>query len=205
MNIRTILPLVAWVLCVTRGLAQDAYALAYNVLFIPRYEYLNTMAMSEKNKDYYSAFIIAYHNKGNAKLPINDEYEILTSKGEKHKPGFHPLVEKDIENRRKFNSVGGKVKSIDPGETKYQLVVFDLISDATPAFRLHMRGLPGANGEPDKFQVVVDYEHLKEQIEKNPQNAKDPHIVWEKEPERYAPNREVARWRMKQMLRAENK
>src|SRR5262245_49766762 len=79
------------------GRTEEAYPIVYNFQFVPAYEYVNTMAMSEKNKDYYAVFITVFQNKGTSRLPLNDEYEIVTSKGEKHKAGFHPMVAKDVE------------------------------------------------------------------------------------------------------------
>src|SRR5262245_19074263 len=93
------LGLLAWA---AEDRAEEAYPIVHNFQFIPSYEYVNTMAMSEKNKEYYAVFITVFQNKGTTRLPINDEYDIVTSKGEKHKPGFHPMVAKDVEARRNF-------------------------------------------------------------------------------------------------------
>lgn len=181
--------------------AQEAYPISYNLQFIPNYEYVNTMAMSEKNKDYYSIFIVVIQNKGNQRLPVNDEYEIITSKGEKHKSDFHPMVKRDVEARRKFSAESGKIKFISPGETKYQIAIFDRISDATPAFQFRIKGLPDGAGQPDKQMVVAEYEHLKDTVEKGTVNGRDPNIVWEPEPIQYNPTRQVGHWRLKKIQR----
>lgn len=186
---------------VTATHGQDAYPIAYNIQFVPNHEYINTMSMSSQNKEYYSFFIVAFQNKFDQKLPINDAYEIITSKGEKHKAGLHPFVKSEIEAKRKFSAVSGKIKFIGPGETRYVIAIFDHISDNTPSFQFRIRGLPDQVGQPDKQMVVVDYEHLKTVVEKNAAFAKDTAIVWEPEPIPYNPNRQIAHWRMKKMLR----
>lgn len=140
--------------------AQDTYPIAYNFQFIPRYEFVNAMTMSMDNKEYYTVFVIAFKNNGKVELPINDKYEIVTSKKENHTPGTHPFVSKDIQSRRKFTVGSGKIK---PGETQYRVAIFDLISVATPAFKLYVHGLPDINGQPDRFQIIVDYEQVKAQ------------------------------------------
>ncbi len=183
------------------ALGEEAYPLVYNFQLIPNYEYENDMAMTENNKDYYTVFIVVFQNKGDQRLQLNDEYEIITSKGEKHKAGFHPLVKKEIETRRKFSAAMGKIKYISPGETKYQIAVFDRISDNTPSFQFRIRGLPDADGQPNRFQVVAEYEHLKETVEKGTAAGRDPSIVWEHEPIEYHPDRAVGRWRTRKIER----
>ena len=183
--------------------AQDTYPLACNQPCIPAYEYVNTMSMSSNNKEYYTVFIVVFQNKGNLRLPINDQYEIVTAKGETHKPGVHPLIKRDVEARRKFSAETGKIKFINPGETKYTTAIFERISDSTPAFQFRIHGLPDLQGQPNKLQVVVDYEHLKDTIEKTPAvAAKDPGLVWESDPIPYNQTRMTARWRMSKTQRA---
>src|ERR1051326_458970 len=154
---------------VTASPGQDAYPIAYNFQFIPNYEYVNTMSMSSQNKEYYSIFIVVFQNKGNQRLPLNDEYNIVTSKGEKHKAGYHPMVKKEFQARRKFEVKGGKF--IEPGETRYEVAIFDRISDSTPAFQLLVQGLPDGAAQPNKRMIVLDYEHLKDTVEKNSTTA----------------------------------
>src|SRR5438093_6003345 len=118
--------------CALHG--QDAYPIVHNLQFVPNYEYINSMAMTGNNKDYYDIFIVVFQNKGPVRLPVNDDCEIVTSKGEKHKAGFHPMVAKHVESKRKFKAESGKIKFIGPGETKYVVAIFDPISDGTPSF-----------------------------------------------------------------------
>ena len=177
----------------------DPYPIAHNLLLIPNYEYVDPMAMSSNNKEYYTVFVMVFQNKGNVRLPLNDEYEIVTSKGEKHKAGFHPMVKKEIQARRKFEVKGGKF--IEPKETRYEVAIFDRLSDSTPSFQFRIKGLPDVQGQPNKFQIVADYDHLKEAVDKNPTNARDATLVWESDPISGHPDRMTARWRTKKVLR----
>lgn len=143
--------------------SQDNYVISYNFQFIPVHEYINSMTLSTENREYYSVFIIAFQNKGNVRLQVNDKYEILTDKKERHTPRFAPFVKKDLEARLKFASENKKVGWLEPGETKYRIAVFDLISQGTEAFNFTIRGLPDANGEPNKVEVVAHYQRVKGQ------------------------------------------
>lgn len=174
---------------------QSPYPIAYDLQFIPSYEYVNSMTLNTDAREYYAVFILVFQNKGNVKLPINDRYEIITSKGEKHKGGFHPMVKKHIQSKKSFEAVKGEVDWVNSNETKYNIAIFDLISDATPSFKLYIHGLPDLNGQPNKLQIVTEFQHLKETIVRDGTNSKDPTIVWEKDPDPAQKHRYIARWR----------
>jgi hypothetical protein len=195
--------------CLTGGavLAQgtDAYPLAYNVMYVPRYEYINTMSMNQEAREYYAVFIISWKNTGNTRLPVNDKYSIATSKGEKADAGFHPMVKKHIEAKRNFSASTGKIGWLNPGESKYTIAIFDPISDTTPSFLFKVRGLPGLDSQPDKLMIVAEYTHLKDFIVRDEKNGRDPSIVWEKDPDPQFKNRYIAHWRQTKFYRAEDK
>jgi hypothetical protein len=183
----------------------DAYQLGYNVMYIPRYEYINTMSMNQDAREYYAVFIISWKNNGNTRLPVNDRYEIATSKGEKADAGFHPMVKKHIESKKNFSASTGKLGWLNPGESKYTIAIFDPISDTTPSFVFKIRGLPGLDAQPDKMMSVSEYTHLKDFIVRDERNGRDPSIVWEKDPDTQFKNRYIAHWRQTKFYRAEDK
>jgi hypothetical protein len=185
--------------------AQDAYPIAYNLQFTQRYEYLNTMSLNQEQREYYTVFVVAFQNKGTARMPLKDDYEIVTAKGEKHKPKFAPFVKKNVQDKRGFKAVTGKVDSIEPGETKYNVAVFDALSDQTPAFRLFVRGLPDLTGTPSKFQIVAEYQRLPQTIFRDATNARDPTIIWEKDQDPKVRDRYYSNWRQLRVYRLDEK
>jgi len=181
--------------------APNNYALAYNLQFVPTYEYVNAMSLNQDAREYYTVFILVYQNKGNVKLPVNDEYEVVTGKGEKHSAGMRPFVKKHVQDKRKFEAPMGKIGSVDPGATKYNVAIFDQISDQTPSFKLIIRGLPDFSGQENKYQLITEFQHLPQTLVRDANNAKDPTIIWEKDPDPAQKHRYIARWRQISPLR----